>query len=74
MDQAQILAEVEDLARTMPPRDDLSDGEGAACYQSGASFKDGAKNARVTITQITDALVPMLNTYENIWSKAAIRT
>lgn len=41
-----------------------------SCYQSGASFKDGAKSAPTTLTQITDALAAMLQTYENIWSKA----
>ena len=29
--------------------------DGAACYLSGASFKDGAKNAPAVLTQITDA-------------------
>jgi hypothetical protein len=29
--------------------------DGGVCYQSGASFKDGARNAPTTITQITDA-------------------
>ena len=29
--------------------------DGSSCYQSGASFKDGAKNAPTTLTQITDA-------------------
>jgi hypothetical protein len=43
-----------------------------ACYQSGASFKDGAKSAPTTLTQITDAAAAMLQTYEDIWSKAKI--
>lgn len=29
--------------------------DGKACYQSGASFKDGAKLTPTTLTQITDA-------------------
>lgn len=41
----------------------------ASCYQSGASFKDGAKNAPVTITQITDAFDSMLKTYERLWDE-----
>ena len=42
------------------------------CYQSGASFKDGAKKAPVTITQITDAITPMISTYENLWTEGTI--
>jgi hypothetical protein len=42
------------------------------CYQSGASFKDGAKTAPTTLTQITDAFAAMLQTYENIWSGAKV--
>jgi hypothetical protein len=40
------------------------------CYQSGASFKDGAKSAPTTLTQITDAFRAMLQTYEGLWSTA----
>src|ERR1700733_1145014 len=43
-----------------------------ACYQSGASFKDGAKSAPTTLTQITDASVAMLQTYEGLWSTAKV--
>jgi hypothetical protein len=43
-----------------------------ACYQSGASFKDGGKSAPTTLTQITDAFAAVLGTYENLWSKAKI--
>jgi len=43
-----------------------------SCYQSGASFKDGAKSAPTILTQITDAFGAMLQTYENIWSKAKV--
>jgi hypothetical protein len=42
------------------------------CYQSGASFKDGAKSAPTTLTQITDAFTAMLQTYENLWAKAKV--
>jgi hypothetical protein len=41
------------------------------CYQSGASFKDGAKKAPTTLTQIQDAFHAVLATYENLWSSAA---
>jgi hypothetical protein len=43
-----------------------------ACYQSGASFKDGAKSAPTMLNQITDAFAVMLQTYEDMWSKAKI--
>jgi hypothetical protein len=43
-----------------------------ACYQSGASFKDGAKAAPTTLTQITDAFPAVLSTYEKLWSQAKI--
>ncbi|MFN3232994.1 MAG: hypothetical protein ACE363_12675 [Alphaproteobacteria bacterium] len=42
-----------------------------SCYQSGASFKDGAKNAATTITQITDAFGAMLSLYEDLWQSSA---
>jgi hypothetical protein len=42
------------------------------CYQSGASFKDGAKKAPTTLTQITDAFQAVLNTYETLWSGATV--
>lgn len=44
-----------------------------SCYQSGASFKDGAKAAPTTLTQITDAFAPILKTYEDIWSQAQVK-
>jgi hypothetical protein len=44
----------------------------AACYQSGASFKDGAKTAPTTLTQISDAFGPVLQTYETLWTSAKI--
>ncbi len=43
-----------------------------SCYQSGASFKDGAKNAPTTITQITDAFDAVLKTYEDFWDSATV--
>jgi hypothetical protein len=42
------------------------------CYQSGASFKDGAKSAPTTLTQTTDAFAAVLQTYEGIWAKAKV--
>ena len=41
------------------------------CHQSGASFKDGPKNASTTIIQIHEAFDAIKSTYENLWSGAA---
>lgn len=43
------------------------------CYHSGASFKDGAKKAPTTLTQITDAFSAMELTYETIWKNATVK-
>jgi hypothetical protein len=43
-----------------------------ACFQSGASFKDGAKAAPTTLTQITDAFAVVLQTYEDLWNRANV--
>lgn len=43
-----------------------------SCYQSGASFKDGAKSSPTTLTQITDAFEIMSQTYEDMWNKAKV--
>jgi hypothetical protein len=45
----------------------------AACYQSGASFKDGAKSAPTTLTQITDAFAVVQRTYEDLWSAGTVQ-
>jgi len=37
--------------------------DGVSCYQSGASFKDGAKSAPTMLTQITDAFAPVFKDY-----------
>ena len=46
--------------------------DGQECYQSGASFKDGAKKAPTTLTQIVDAFPAVLDTYQQIWASANI--
>lgn len=46
--------------------------DGSNCYQSGASFKDGAKTAPTTLTQIIDAFAAVQKTYEELWTKATI--
>jgi hypothetical protein len=47
--------------------------DGNSCYQSGASFKDGAINSPTTVTQITDAFPAVKKTYEDIWTSAEAR-
>ena len=44
----------------------------ARCYQSGASFKDGAKKSQTTLTQITDAFEAVFQTYQGIWGAAKV--
>lgn len=44
-----------------------------ACYQSGASFQDGAIRTPTTLTQITDAVDQVLNIYETLWLKATAK-
>ncbi len=43
------------------------------CYQSGASFKDGAKKSPTTLTQITDAFSAMQSTYEELWANSIVQ-
>ena len=43
------------------------------CYLSGASFKDGAKNAPAVLTQIIDGFHAMWNTYERLWAGATVK-
>jgi hypothetical protein len=45
----------------------------AICYQSGASFKDGARKAPTTLTEINDAFPAVLDIYEGLWSRATVR-
>ncbi len=44
------------------------------CYHSGASFKDGAKKAPTTLTQIVDAFSVVSSMYEQSWLAATVRT
>jgi hypothetical protein len=44
--------------------------DGKACFQSGASFKDGGRTSPTTITQITDAFPAVQKTYEDLWQSA----
>lgn len=43
-----------------------------ACYQSGASFKDGAKKTPTVLVQITDAFTSVRATYEQLWTSATL--
>jgi hypothetical protein len=44
----------------------------SACYQSGASFKDGARAHSTTLTQNIDAFGVLHSTYESMWQQATI--
>jgi hypothetical protein len=46
--------------------------DSTSCYQSRASFKDGAKSAPTTITQIIDAFPAVSKTYEDLWTSAHV--
>jgi hypothetical protein len=43
-----------------------------SCYQSGASFKDGAKQAPTMLTQIIDAFDAVRQTYDKLWTGAHV--
>jgi hypothetical protein len=45
---------------------------GRAAYQSGASFKDGAKRAPTTLTQVTDAFADVQRQYEDRWRSGTV--
>ena len=46
--------------------------DNSECYQSGASFKDGAKKSPTTLTQITDAFQAIRDTYEDLWANGNV--
>jgi hypothetical protein len=46
--------------------------DGAQCYQSGASFKDGPRNADTTVTQIVDLFAEVKAGYEKRWLEAKV--
>jgi hypothetical protein len=43
------------------------------CYQSGASFKDGARKSPTTLSQVTDACASVLSTYDGIWITGTVQ-
>ncbi len=46
--------------------------DGTTGFQSGASFKDGAKSAPTTFTEVTDAFQPVLAAYEALWASGSV--
>ncbi len=42
------------------------------CYQSGASFKDGAVNAMTTVTQIREVFTQVFQAYEYLWEDSKV--
>lgn len=44
----------------------------ARCFQSGASFKDGAKKSPTTLTQIIDAFLAIQPVYESLWVSGTV--
>jgi hypothetical protein len=43
-----------------------------SCYQSGASFKDGAKKAGTIMSQVTDAFQAIWDSYDAMWACAKV--
>ena len=70
--QSGLRVEVRSAASGLHDRYVFVDEE--RCYQSGASFKDGAKKSQTTLTQITDAFETMLQTYQRMWDNAKVVT
>lgn len=46
--------------------------DGRECFHSGASFKDGAKNAPTLLTPITDAFSAVQKVFEDLWATAKV--
>jgi hypothetical protein len=44
--------------------------DGRECYQSGASFKDGPRNAGTTVTQLVDVFADVKAGYEKLWDES----
>ncbi len=69
-----FVAEHKLQVQVRSPSSDLHDRfvflDKTKCYQSGASFKDGAKKSLTTITQITDGFEAMHQHYEAAWNEA----
>ena len=80
--RATLLPAVESFAQQFgrPISVRVSDGlhdrylfiDRTTCHLSGASFKDGAKNAPAILARITDAFQAMWDTYEQQWERGEI--
>jgi hypothetical protein len=80
----QLLPALQLFAQQKQQRVEVRSGQGfhdrfvfidkTTCYQSGASFKDGARTAPTTLTQIVDAFPAMLQTYETLWNGARVES
>ena len=74
---AQLFAQQEGMTVSVRSSPALHDRylfvDGTSCYQSGASFNAGAKKSSTTLTQITDAFMAVLDTYEKLWTAATPR-
>jgi hypothetical protein len=46
--------------------------DGRTGFQSGASFKDGAKTAPTTFTEVMDAFQPVIAAYEALWCSGSV--
>jgi hypothetical protein len=46
--------------------------DGRTGFQSGASFKDGAKSAPTTFTEVMDAFQPVFLAYESLWTSGTV--
>jgi hypothetical protein len=47
--------------------------DGATGFNSGASFKDGARLAPTTLTELTDALSAVVQIYEGLWVSGVVQ-
>ena len=68
--QSGLRVEVRSVASGLHDRFVFVDKE--ICYQSAASFKDGAKQSHTTLTQIADAFETMFQNYQRMWGGAKV--
>jgi hypothetical protein len=62
-----------DIRSTMELHDRFLFVDKTSCYLSGASFKDGPKNAGTIILQIRDGFKAMWDTYDSLWEAAKVQ-
>ncbi|TAK81348.1 MAG: hypothetical protein EPO20_24925 [Betaproteobacteria bacterium] len=72
----EMLANQNGLSIEVRSKDQLHDRyvfvDGKVCFQSGASFKDGAKAAGTAVIPITDAADALRQIYEGHWTAGSI--